>query len=136
MNLKEHRILSGFLWLVALHSFLVGIGLIVLPSSAFEFFGYEQTFDRFFSSQGGVFHIAMAVCYGLAGYDKIRYKSLILFTIVVKLMATVFLASYYLFVSSQWLIIISCLSDLSMGLIVFYLYRVLFREKYFNQALP
>jgi len=73
MNLREDKILSVFLWLVAVHSFLVGIGLIVLPSSAFEFLGFNPTFERFFSTQGGVFHSVMVLRYEMDGYDKIKY---------------------------------------------------------------
>ena len=49
-----------------------------------------QAFDRFFSTQGGVFHIAMSVCYGLAAKDKNQYESLIIFSVVVKFLATIF----------------------------------------------
>jgi len=133
MNLREDKILSVFLWLVAVHSFLVGIGLIVLPSSAFEFLGFNPTFERFFSTQGGVFHIAMSVGYAMAGYDKIKYKQLIVFSIIVKIIATVFLISYFLIISSQWLILMSGISDFLMGAIILYLYLVLNRNLYFDQ---
>jgi len=134
MNLREDKILSVFLWLVAVHSFLVGIGLIVLPSSAFEFLGFNPTFERFFSTQGGVFHIAMSVGYAMAGYDKIKYKQLIVFSIIVKIIATVFLISYFLIISSQWLILMSGISDFLMGIIILYLYLVLNRNLYFDQT--
>lgn len=134
MNMREDKILSVFLWLVAVHSFLVGIGLIVLPSSAFEYFGFNPTFERFFSTQGGVFHIAMSVGYAMAGYDKIKYKQLIVFSIIVKFIATVFLISYFLIISSQWLILMSGISDFLMGIIILYLYLVLNRNLYFDQT--
>jgi hypothetical protein len=132
MKLKVEKAISFFLWLVAIHSFLVGIGLIFLPSSAFEFLGFKSAFDRFFSTQGGVFHIAMSVCYALAGYDKIKYKQLIIFSIIVKFLATIFLFSYYVLISSQWLIILSGVSDLLMGIALFYLFRLLKKELYFS----
>ena len=134
MDMREDKILSVFLWLVAVHSFLVGIGLIVLPSSAFEYFGFNPTFERFFSTQGGVFHIAMSVGYAMAGYDKIKYKQLIVFSIIVKFIATVFLISYFLIISSQWLILMSGISDFLMGIIILYLYLVLNRNLYFDQT--
>jgi hypothetical protein len=133
MNLKSDKILSLFLWLVAIHSFLVGIGLIVLPSSAFEFLRFDPTFDRFFSTQGGVFHIAMAICYAMAGYDKIKYRQLIIFSIIVKFLAAIFLIIYFLIVSTQWLIIVSAVSDLLMGVIILHLYRLLTAELYFRK---
>lgn len=135
MNLKVEKILSVLLWLVALHSFLVGIGLIILPGSFFEFLGFKSTFDRFFSTQGGVFHIAMSVGYALAGYDKVKYKQLIVFSVIVKFIATLFLFTYFIFISSQFLIISSGISDLLMGVIILYLYRALIKENYFDQKL-
>lgn len=135
MNMKTDRVLSIFLWLVSLHSLLVGIGLIFLPSSAFEFLGFEPTFDRFFSAQGGVFHISMAVCYAFAAYDLIRYKQLILFSIIVKFIATVFLTIYFVIISSQLLIVLSAVSDFLMGICLLYLFNLLNKELYFNQKL-
>jgi len=132
MNPKVDKILSVFLWLVALHSFLVGIGLIVLPTSVFEFLGYQSTFDRFFSTQGGVFHIVMAVGYAMAGYDKKRFECLILFSIIVKIIATVFLIIYFIIISSQVLIILSGISDFIMSLVIILLYTKLKQEQFFS----
>lgn len=131
MNHKTDKLLTVFLWLVALHSFLVGIGLIVLPASVFEFLGYKTTFDRFFSTQGGVFHIVMAVGYAMAGYDKKRFECLIIFSIIVKFIATVFLIIYFIIISQQLLIILSGISDFLMGLIIIFLYRKLKQEQFF-----
>lgn len=132
MNLKVGIILSVLLWLVALHSLIVGIGLIILPSSVFELLGFELTFDRFFSTQGGVFHIAMAVGYAMAGYNKIKFEQLIVFSIIVKFIATVFLITYFLFITSQWLVILSGISDFIMGASILYLNRTLVKENYFE----
>lgn len=132
MNIKADKALSLFLWLVAIHSFMVGVGLIILPTSFFEYLGFQPTFDRFFSTQGGVFHIAMAVGYAMAGYDKIKFEQLIVFSVIVKFIATVFLITYYIFITSQWMIIFSGISDFLMGLIILYLYRLLLNENYFG----
>lgn len=121
--LRKGKYLSLFLWLVALHSFLVGVGLIVFPPSLMDFFGYGTCTERFFPSQGGVFHIAMAVGYAMAAYNLKRYECLIIFSIVVKFLATAFLFIYFIFVSSIWLVILSGISDFLMGLIILILYR-------------
>lgn len=131
MSHKPEKLLSIFLFLVALHSICVGIGLIIFPSSLFVALGFEQTFDRFFSTQGGVFHIAMAVCYVMAGYDKIKFKELIIFSIIVKFIATIFLTLYFILISSKWLIIASAASDFLMAIIIYYLYQKLNAESYF-----
>lgn len=132
MNQKVDKILSFFLFLVAIHSFFVGTGLILLPSSAFEFLGFKATLDRFFSTQGGVFHIAMAVCYAMAAYNKKRFRYLIVFSIIVKFIATAFLIPYYIFISSQLLIILSGISDFLMALAILILYKQLMKNLYFD----
>lgn len=132
MHPKVDKILSVFLWLVAIHSFLVGIGLIVLPTSVFEFLGYESTFDRFFSTQGGVFHIVMAIGYAMAGYDKKRFECLIIFSIIVKFIATLFLIIYFILISSQLLIVLSGISDFMMCLVILFLYKKLMLEAFFK----
>ncbi|MFZ1519905.1 MAG: hypothetical protein WAU11_14075 [Ignavibacteriaceae bacterium] len=132
MHPKVDKILSVFLWLVAIHSFLVGIGLIVLPTSVFKFLGYESTFDRFFSTQGGVFHIVMAIGYAMAGYDKKRFECLIIFSIIVKFIATLFLIIYFILISSQLLIVLSGISDFMMCLVILFLYKKLMLEAFFK----
>ena len=132
MNLKVEKVLSFFLWLVAIHSFLVGIGLIVLSSSTFELLGFKSTFDRFFSTQGGVFHIAMAFGYAMAAYDLKRFKELIVFSIIVKFIATIFLLLYFIILSSQLLIVLSGISDFVMGLVILFLYKKLDQKLFYN----
>ncbi|HET55512.1 MAG TPA: hypothetical protein ENN33_09890 [Ignavibacteria bacterium] len=117
------KLLSIFLWFVAIHSFVVGVGLIVLPLPLLKFFGYGVCAERFFPSQGGVFHIAMAVGYAMGAYNLKSYECLIIFSIIVKFMATVFLFTYFFLVSSIWLVLLSGISDFLMGLIVLILYR-------------
>lgn len=130
MKLKVEKAISVFLWLVALHSFVVGVGLIFLPSPVFEFLGFNPSFERFFSTQGGVFHIIMSVCYAMGASDIKKYLALIFFSFIVKFIAAIFLFLYFIFISSQLLIIFSCISDLAMGIIIYYLYSRLDKEYY------
>ncbi|MGK9476388.1 hypothetical protein [Melioribacter sp. OK-6-Me] len=121
-SISYNKLLSVFLWLVALHSLLVGIGLIIMPGSLVEFMGYTSCNERFFRAQGGVFHIAIAVGYALSAYNPKRFECLIIFSIIVKFIATVFLLSYWIFVTSLALIIISGVSDFLMGIIILFLF--------------
>ncbi|HPR89710.1 MAG TPA: hypothetical protein PL181_16990 [bacterium] len=50
-----NKALATFLWLIAIHSFLVGLGLIFMPYSLLEQMGYASCSERFFRAQGGVF---------------------------------------------------------------------------------
>ena len=124
MNLeKPETQLKVFLWLIALHSLSVGVGLILFPPSYLEFFGFENYSYSFFQVQGGVFHIVMAMAYIMA--IKYMYKSpgLIVFSVSAKSMATVFLIIYYLFVESSWMIILSALGDAAMASILYFQYN-------------
>ena len=130
MMLKVEKTISVFLWLVALHSFVVGVCLILLPSSVFVYLGFNPSFDRFFSTQGGVFHIIMSVCYAMGAYDIKKFLALVIFSFIVKFIAAIFLLLYFVLISSQLLIILSCVSDLVMGLIIFILYIKLDKQVY------
>lgn len=121
-NIYE-KLLTLLLWLVALHSMLVGFGLILLPDSLMEFLGYGKCDERFFRSQGGVFHVAMAIGYALAAYKPKVYESLVVFSIIVKFIATLFLFSYTLFINPLPVIAFSGVSDFIMALTIFYLYK-------------
>ena len=48
-----------YMWLVALHSFCVGLALILLPLEYFPLFGFRGYEGTFFKIQGGVFHMVM-----------------------------------------------------------------------------
>ena len=130
MKLKVEKAISVFLWLVALHSFIVGVCLIFLPSSVFEFLGFNPSFDRFFSTQGGVFHIIMSVCYAMGASNTKKYLALIVFSFIVKFIAAIFLLVYFIIISSQLLIILSFTSDLAMGVIIYLLYSKLDKQHY------
>jgi hypothetical protein len=119
-----NRVLSIFLWLVSLHSFLVGIGLITMPGLLMESLGYGICNERFFRCQGGVFHIAMAVGYAMAAYNSKRFECLVLFSIIVKFIATIFLFSYYIFIKPLPVIILSGVSDFIMGIVILFLYKL------------
>jgi hypothetical protein len=100
----------------------VGVGMILMPTALIEFLGFKSGFDRFFSYQGGVFHIIMAVAYLLAAQRAERFEILILFSIIVKFSATVFLFIYYLFVAQILLVLFSGVSDFLMGIALLWAY--------------
>jgi len=115
---KNSNLFQLALYLISLHSLLVGLALIVLPFGALSWFGFTIDPYRFFSTQGGVFHIVMSLAYYLAGRTPLREKSLLIFIILAKWMAFFFLAVYFLFVEMVPVIAFSAVSDGFMGLIV------------------
>lgn len=115
MSSGLYRLLRIFLGLVALHSFCVGLGLIILPLEYFSFFGYEGYQGSFFKIQGGVFHIVMCGAYVPAALDPRKYIILVRFSIFAKFIATVFLLSYVLFAGMIWMVLVSGIMDFIMG---------------------
>lgn len=109
--------LNILLWLIAIHSLGVGLVLIVLSPSALELFGYVGYSGRFFQMQGGVFHVVMVIFYLLAA-RALPDTTLVDAIVAVKLMAAVFLVSYYLFFEPISVIMLSGLADGGMGLAV------------------
>ncbi|MFA8436158.1 MAG: hypothetical protein ACEPOZ_16695 [Marinifilaceae bacterium] len=116
------KLLKVLLYLVGLHSFLVGIGLIVLPVSSMSQFGFEVMGGKFFSAQGGVFHLVMSLAYVWAAMNVQKYQILILFSIAAKFIATVFLFSYFFLMEYIWMVLLSGIGDFLMGILMLFLY--------------
>ena len=88
-----------------------------------DFFGLLPYVEQFFPTQGGVFHIVMAVAYGLAAREDGRNRTLLLFIITAKFMATIFLLIYSAFVASAWVLLLSAVGDGLLGLLILLAYR-------------
>lgn len=114
---------SALMWLIAIHSFLVGIALIFSSPAIFEFLGFEPYAEKFFPVQGGIFHIIMSIGYGLAAYDRKRFIGLVIFSIICKSTAFLFLIIYFIFVSSIYMVLHSAIGDGIMAILMIYYYR-------------
>lgn len=122
IKITADKQLKIFLKLVALHSFVVGIGLILLPPVYLEYFGLYGYKSCFFQAQGGVFHLVMCMAYLITARYLDKSPGLIQFVIMAKCMAVIFLVTYYIFIESSWMIIASAFGDGTMALIVYILY--------------
>ena len=117
------KILVITLWLIALHSIGVGVGMILLPSEWIAYFNIIPSEHRFFITQGGVFHIVMAVAYGMAAINLVKNEVLITFSIIVKFCATAFLLIYFIFVNQLGIVFLSGIGDFCMGLVLLVVYK-------------
>jgi len=117
------------LWLVALHSFCVGVLLILRPAPLMEWAGFARAGDAFFPVQNGVFHIVLAISYILAAAPELRHRSLVVFTIIIKSVAAVFLLTYYFGFDARPVILLSGIGDGAMALAVFLCLRAAERER-------
>lgn len=109
--------------LVALHSFSVGLGLIIIPFGYFGFFGFEGYAGNFFKIQGGVFHIVMCGAYIPAAINPARNILLLRYSIFAKFTATLFLFTYCLFVEPVWMVLVSGGMDFFMGILLVWFNR-------------
>ena len=125
-NVKLFRIL---LQLIALHSLLVGLGLILLPFGALSWLGFTVDPYRFFSTQGGVFHVVMCIAYWMAARDPLNERSLLIFIISAKWIALLFLSLYYLFMEMVLVVALSAVSDGLMGLLVLFFFLELYSDE-------
>lgn len=119
--LRSGKALTIVLWFVAVHSFCVGVCLIVMPPSLFSYFGFGIG-EKFFSIQGGVFHIVMSICYLLAASKADKFSGLIIMSIITKFMATIFLVLYFTFIDHLLLVLFSGIVDGLMGVVILFTY--------------
>ncbi|MBI9037088.1 MAG: hypothetical protein JEY97_03070 [Bacteroidales bacterium] len=121
-NKAPARYLTVFLWLISIHSICVGIALITFPAHLISEFGIEIC-NKFFPTQSGVLHIIMGVIYYLAIKNLGKNDLLIVFSIFVKFIATIFLAAYYIFMDQALVILLSWIGDFLMGILLLLLFR-------------
>ena len=113
------KLLRTILWLVAFHSFSIGLALITQPAFLMQLAGFGSDGESFFLAQDGVFHILMAVAYLMGAVNIEKYYYFIVFSIIVKAAATFFLMVYCFAVDFKWIILLSGIGDFVMGLMIF-----------------
>ena len=124
-TLLSNKGMQLFLWLIALHSFIVGILLIILPPDIMKLFGFNLINERFFQVQAGVFHIVMVVAYLMAAKNPGKRQIMVKYSYIVKFMATIFLITYTLFIQGLITLFLSAIADFSMALILYYFNKYL-----------
>jgi hypothetical protein len=127
------KLFQWILWLIALHSIGFGIALVVLPIPVIEFFGFRLE-EKFFAVQGGIFHIVVSLAYIFAALDADDARKMVILSCTAKFMATIFLISYYIFVSRIFMVVFSGIADFFMGLAILFTYIIYLKSKQFNAA--
>lgn len=109
--------------LIALHTYAIGVTLLVLPEWSLRFGGWETTPPPFFPRQAGVFHLVLGTGY-LFEYLRLRSVSLLL---VAKACAFVFLIGATLVATVPWFVTFAGVVDGLMGLTVLAVHMVVGR---------
>ncbi len=125
------NLLKALLLLIAIHSIIAGILLILLSPEQLSFFGFD-TQEKFFSTQGGVFHLVMSIAYVMGAFAISKSDQMITFAIIAKFMATIFLLSYFFFKNSIWVVLVSGVGDFLMGVVLLMVFQN-FRKKQYAQ---
>jgi hypothetical protein len=113
-NLKRWLVI-----LIALHSLAVGLFLLIAPSWAVRFGGWEGVSPVFFARQAGVFHVVLALGYTV---EYVRYRGVALI-ICAKAVATVFLLTSSALSDVPWVVPFLGVLDGLMGLFVLLAFR-------------
>ncbi len=120
--MTNSSLLPLILYLVSGHSFLVGLILITRPARLMALTDLARVNEPFFPVQGGMFHIIMAVGYGLAATNIQQFSALVVFSIIVKFMATAFLLIYHFKVQAKMIVLASGVIDGLMGIVILLFY--------------
>ena len=118
MKIRSLKVLKVFLILVTIHSFCVGLGLILIPLEYYDLFGFQAYSGNFFKIQAGVFHIVMCGAYVPAAINPVGNRIMVRYAIFAKMVATVFLVSYACFVDMVWMVLVSGIFDFLMGMVL------------------
>ena len=110
--------------LIALHSIIIGIMLLVFPEWAVLFAGWQGAEPVFFIRQAGVFHFALAAGY-LVEYFRWRSISLLL---IAKTIAFVFLIGGWFLADVPWSVWFSGLADGGMAIVAYLVHRAVMRN--------
>ncbi len=136
--LSDIKFFKLFLYALTLHSFLVGICLILLPSHLIQLFGFNPQQEYFFRAQGGVFHIIMSLLYITAAKNPLKLTELVKLIIAIKLLAMVFLAAYFIFINHIITVLLSGIADgiMGIGVLLFFIVQTSDRKIFsFRSAL-
>ncbi len=112
------------IFLIALHSIIVGVMLLFFPEWAVEFAGWSGADPVFFIRQAGAFHFVLVAGY-LVEYSRTRTITLIL---IAKTTAFVFLIGGSVLIQTPWSVWFSGLADGAMGLAAFLVHRAVTRD--------
>jgi len=114
----------ALIFLIALHSIIVGVMLLFFAEWAIDFAGWSGADPIFFIWQAGVFHFVLAAGY-LVEYSRTKTISLLL---IAKTTAFVFLIGGSLLADTPWSVWFSGLADGAMALTAYIVHRAVTRN--------
>jgi hypothetical protein len=116
LNESHERLL---VFLIALHSLIVGAMFILAPQWTMRFAGWQGIEPVFFAYQAGIFHVVLATAY-LLEYRLYRGVSVL---ITAKIIAFVFLITATIIDPIPWAVWTSGILDGLMAVVVWWVHR-------------
>lgn len=116
------RLLRLLVWLIAAHSFVVGLVLLFGSGWGLRLGGWTELPPVFFPMQGGAFHLVVAIGYVLE-YERHRTVTLLL---IAKTIGVLFLVGVWLWSGRTlpWAVPMSAVGDAAMGVGVGWTYKL------------
>ncbi len=120
--------LQFFLWCAAGQSLVVGFVLLSQPALIMKLLGSGSFPGYFFWAQGGVFHIILSFLFHIAARDVDGQSLMVIFSIIVKAVATIFLLVYFFFVDSILLALLAGIGEGVLGVLILFSY-IFYRKR-------
>ena len=114
--------------IIAIHSFVAGSILILLPDDLMRRFGLGDASVSFYSVQSGVMLYILAIGYLLFGLKYAHDRGLILLALVTKFIGATFLFICYFVINEAWILLVSSIVDFIMGLAILWHYINIFLD--------
>jgi hypothetical protein len=109
--------------LISIHSFLLGVAMLLFPRSFPGLFGFVSNGGPFWQSQSGVFLIVLAIAYFLAYKELDKSRLLVIYLVTSKTFAVAFLLTQFIFFHAPYAIILAAIGDGFMGALVYVLHK-------------
>ena len=120
--------LQFFLWCAAGQSLMVGFVLLSQPALIIKLLGSGSFPGYFFWAQGGVFHIILSFLFHIAARNVDSQNLMVIFSIIVKVVATIFLLVYFFFVDSILLALLAGIGEGVLGVLILFSY-IFYRKR-------
>ncbi len=106
-------------WLIAAHTFVIGLALLLVPEWALGFGGWKVIPAPFFPRQAGVFHFVLGYGY----LRELRCRGIVSLLLLAKTAAFVFLIGSAVLTEVPWFVPFAGVADGLMGLAAWWAHR-------------
>lgn len=118
--LGNPNLLRLILFLVGIHSIMLGVAIFFFTTPFYQLFFSVDPDNVFFIKQAGIFLFLAGLFYLVPVWDLNRFKPIIYFVVISKIIAVLFLITHASLTPSPIMIYLAALGDGSMALIIMF----------------